>query len=101
MENIGNILQDHKITLHFVQRNGKKGWTNVKGLDKFNFDDAGLENFSKFVKKRMGCNSTIIIDEEQKQKYLQFQGDQREGIKKILLEKKVVDTENQIIMRGG
>lgn len=99
MENISNILREHKITLHFVQRNKKKGWTNVKGLNKFNLDDTELDNFSKYVKKKLGCNSTIMTDEPEK--YLQFQGDQREGIKKILLEKKVIENANQIVIKGG
>lgn len=82
----------YEIHLRIQARNGRKCITIVQGLDGL----TELKPFVKKCKKSFNCNGSITKDEEFGN-ILQFSGDQRENIKKILIGKIQLSKENIII----
>eukprot|EP00998_Keelungia_sp_KM082_P011428 NODE_7688_length_580_cov_41.050773_g7665_i0.p1 GENE.NODE_7688_length_580_cov_41.050773_g7665_i0~~NODE_7688_length_580_cov_41.050773_g7665_i0.p1 ORF type:complete len:112 (-),score=29.40 NODE_7688_length_580_cov_41.050773_g7665_i0:122-457(-) len=69
------------------QRNGRKCVTTVAGLS----GELDLKRILKEVKKQFSCNGSINKDPEHGE-IIQLQGDQRENVKKFLLDEGLVDT---------
>ena len=100
--NFGNDIIDtdfdelvFKINIRVQQRNGRKSWTMVEGLE--NIKDIDLKKFNKFIKKSLCCNGSIKKSDVNNEKILQFQGDHREDIKKIIIQQFQISEENIII----
>jgi translation initiation factor 1 len=72
------------IHIRLQQRNGRKSLTIIQGLDKL----IDFEKIIKLFKKEFCCNGCIVRD-----KHLgiviQLQGDQRENVKKFLINKEI------------
>lgn len=88
-----------EIHIKIQQRNGRKSWTSIEGLDKLEMGgkqvDVFVENIAKNLKKKFNCGASI-----KKPDYIiQMNGDHREGIKEFLL-KGGFANENQIKMHG-
>jgi translation initiation factor SUI1 len=88
-----------EVHIKIQQRNRKKCWTIIEGLDKIEKEqekkDKFVETISSQFKKMFNCGATIKKPEY----HISMQGDHREGIKKFLLDKGYV-TESQIKIHG-
>ena len=78
-----------KVHLRCQQRNGKKCLTTVQGLS----SDLELKKILKAFKKTFNCNGAIVTDQELGE-VIQLTGDQRDGIRKYLVEKDITEAEN-------
>eukprot|EP01012_Entosiphon_sulcatum_P003824 TRINITY_DN1136_c0_g1_i1.p1 TRINITY_DN1136_c0_g1~~TRINITY_DN1136_c0_g1_i1.p1 ORF type:complete len:114 (+),score=30.69 TRINITY_DN1136_c0_g1_i1:20-361(+) len=74
------------VHIRVQQRNGRKSITTIQGLS----DELDLKKILKEVKKEFCCNGSIVQDKELGT-IIQLQGDQRENIRKFLLEFDLVD----------
>ena len=103
--NFDNKLEDDgkvdelsfKINIRVQQRNGRKSWTSIEGLE--NIKDIDLKKFTKSVKKKLCCNGSIHTLDTTSEKVTQFQGDHREDIKNLLIKTYNV-SEDSIIIHG-
>lgn len=95
--NLTMNLDQPKIIIQYLQRNGKKGWTHIYGIEKIVDDDLFVK-ISKSIQEKCACG--LVIKNEKGVKYMQLQGDHREKIKKILLSKNIIE-ESNIILRGA
>ncbi len=78
-----------KIHLRCQQRNGKKCLTTVQGLSR----DLPLKQILKDFKKSFSCNGTQLTDPELGE-VIQLTGDQREGVRKYLVEKDITEADS-------
>ena len=70
----------------------------VEGLDQIK--DIDLKKFTKIVKKTFCCNGSIKESTDgENVKFLQFQGDHRDNIKTLLLDKYNL-SESSILVHG-
>lgn len=83
------LFKKKNVHIRMQQRNGKKCWTYVEGLDQINKDSKFLDNFAKVLKKKLNCAGTVKKPEN----VIQFQGDHRDKIKSFLIEQKIVEEE--------
>ena len=77
------------IHVRLQQRNGKKTLTTIQGLSK----DLEFKKLLKAFKKEFACNG-CIIDHKEFGEVIQLQGDQRENIKKFLINSDLSDEEH-------
>jgi len=71
------------INIRVQQRNGRKSWTLIEGLETItNFD---FKKTLKYLKKKLSCNGSIKDMEDDSGKFFQFQGDHREKIVEYLI----------------
>lgn len=87
-------INNRKIHIRYQQRNKRKGMTIIEGLD----ESINLKSFVKEIKKNFCCAGTIKKDEEDNKIILQFQGDHRNEIQEILMQKYGC---KDIIIHGG
>ena len=85
---------DEKIHLRCQQRNGRKCITTVQGLS----SELELKKIVKQFKKTFNCNGAIVTDSELGE-VIQLSGDQREGVKKFLVDREIT-TSNDITVHG-
>eukprot|EP00906_Rhabdomonas_costata_P032914 RCo046352 len=78
-----------KVHVRVQQRNGRKSITTIQGLS----SDLDLKLILKELKKSFNCNGSIVEDKELGT-IVQLQGDQRDCVKKFLLEEGLVGKEN-------
>ena len=76
------------IHVRLQQRNGRKTLTTIQGLSK----DLEFKKLLKAFKKEFACNG-CIIDHKEFGEVIQLQGDQRENIKKFLIDANLSDEE--------
>lgn len=76
------------------QRNGRKSITTIQGLNQ----ELDLKLILKELKKNFNCNGSIVEDKELGT-IVQLQGDQRECVKKFLLEEELV-TKDKLKIHG-
>mmetsp|Transcript_21758 Transcript_21758/g.37462 ORF Transcript_21758/g.37462 Transcript_21758/m.37462 type:complete len:113 (-) Transcript_21758:544-882(-) len=72
------------VHLRLQQRNGRKSLTTIQGLDK----KLDLERLTKAFKKEFCCNGNVVEDKELG-RVIQLQGDQRENVKKFLIQEEI------------
>ncbi len=97
---------DNKIYIQHQQRNARKGWTNILGL---NISNDEMKLLSKTMSKKFACNSSIKKDAKDAKdandtnaetiSYIQLQGDHKHGVKILLSELFEIDPKN-IIFKG-
>lgn len=81
----------HKVHIRLNQRKANKYITIIQDLDLIlDFDEKEL---IKFIKNKLCCNGNITNNKEYG-KILQFQGDKRYDIKKILIDKYNISDKN-------
>lgn len=88
--NTNDKTVSEKVHIRIRQRNGRKRITIIQNLS----DDLSisLKDILKDLKKSLCCNG--CIDENEKYgTYIKISGDQREEVKKYLVEKNLVDAE--------
>jgi translation initiation factor 1 len=78
---------DEKIHLRCQQRNGRKCITTVQGLS----SELELKKIVKQFKKSFNCNGAIVTDKDLGE-VIQLSGDQREGVKKFLVDKEITSS---------
>ena len=83
-----------KIHLRCQQRNGRKCITTVQGLS----SDLELKKILRHFKKTFSCNGALVNDKELGD-IMQLSGDQREGIKKFLVDSEI-NNANDIVVHG-
>ena len=71
------------------QRNGRKSWTTVQGLNS-HLDRVKIEKLLKHFKKTFNCNGTIVSHNEYGE-VIQLQGDHRDKVEEFLLKEKIID----------
>ena len=100
-QNTDEILTDKltsvEINIRVKQRNGRKNWTFVEGLD--GVKDIDLKKLLKSFRKKHSCGGSIQEDPDTKQSVIQLQGVHGESIKNFLVSEKIVD-ERCIKMHG-
>jgi translation initiation factor 1 (eIF-1/SUI1) len=88
------LIETHlnaRIEIKYQQRNKKKGWTTIYGLDTIGVtDESIIKNIQKKLNDKLCCGSSIQFTTENK-KTLQFQGDHRQFIKAFLIAEKITD----------
>lgn len=77
-------MDRHDIDNRIQQRNGRKTWTIVQGLQK-QFDTGKI---LKVLKKQLACNGKVVVDEHLGQ-VLQLSGDQRSKVAEFLVKEDV------------
>lgn len=96
-----------KVHIRVQQRNGRKSWTLVEGIDDIYKAEQGNNGFDKFMKriikefrKEFHCSVSLQKDKDNDDKcIIQMQGDKREEVKEYLIKSGLVDKDN-IIMHG-
>lgn len=85
------------VVIHTQQRNGKKAWTIVTGLEEItNFD---VKKKVKMLKKRLSCNACVKRDKDSNQLVVSFQGRHAELIRSYLKERWKL-SDDEITMKG-
>ncbi len=84
-----NKTNNNIIHLRIQQRNTRKYLTLIEGLK---LDDKEYKIFLKKIKKKFSCNGSIIVKDNII--VIQLQGDQRETIKKYMIENNISQIEN-------
>lgn len=88
---------DISVTLHVQQRNGKKSWTIVTGLD--TVPGLKIKSVLKRLKKKLCCNASIQKDDKTGESFVSFQGQHATLLKDYLIQRwKVPDT--AILIKG-
>jgi len=95
--NLINDKLDFKINIRVQQRNGRKSWTIVEGLN--NIENINIKKMSKYLKKKLCCNASIKKSDIDDSNILQLQGDHRNEIKEYLMVAKKI-LEKNIIIHG-
>lgn len=88
---------DKKVVIKYYKLKNKAK-TRVYGLEDF-IDEKEMEKIMKNVKKKLGCGGTFTEDEN-KIKNIEFQGDQRDNIKEILISNTNI-SEEKIFLKGA
>lgn len=77
------------LDIRIRQRNGRKTWTTIEGLDK-DFDQKVI---LRQLRKDLACNGTVIDDKELGE-VIQLQGDHRQQVGQFLIKEGIVKREN-------
>lgn len=86
-----------EVNIRVKQRNGRKNWTFVEGLN--SVKDIDLKKLIKSFRKKHSCGGSIHEDPDTKQSVLQLQGKHGDAIKDFLISEGIVD-ESCIKMHG-
>ncbi len=81
-----------KVNIRIQQRTTRKRITTVQGLDQ----ELDLKRILKTLKKTHNCNGTLIKSQEYGD-VLKMSGDQRQNVRRFLIENEIVSKENIII----
>merc|ERR1712216_254662 len=76
-----------EVHIRVQQRNGRKCICTVQGLA----SDLDLKKILKYIKKENNCNGAVIADKGGN--VLQFQGDQRECVRKFLVRENICNAD--------
>jgi translation initiation factor 1 len=83
------------VHIRIQQRNGRKSITIIENLDKYNDGELNITNISKFLRKKFKCSSSIHKTKDEDdvviQETIQMSGDNREEIKKFLINGNICD----------
>jgi translation initiation factor 1 len=94
-EPVKKVDTDTKVHIRVKQRNGRKSWTIIHGLN----EELNLKkDILKPLRKKLCCNGALKEDDTGS-KILEFQGDHRDIIKKYLIDKKYCE-EDDIVTHG-
>ena len=94
----GTAAMTHqKVHMRCQQRSGRKCITTVQGLA---LPKADLKRLLKDIKKRFNCNGSIQVDDAGAC-VLQMSGDQREGVRALLIGRKLVDDAADVVVHGA
>ena len=96
-----NYIKKDKIHIRKQQRNRRKCIITISGLSPY-FDNSKskLKKIAKQLQKNITHSSISIKDDKEYGFVFVIQGDWRKEIKKWLLENKIVDNKEQIIIHG-
>ena len=88
----------NKYHIRVQQRNGRKCITTLDGLE----EDLDLKRICKAMREAFSCNGNVIMKEDEEEGVIQLQGDQRENIKKWLLEMEIIlkNEADRIVVHG-
>lgn len=85
------------INIRVIQRTRNKYITIVENIEQI--PDLNIKKVNKYLKKKLSCNSSIQINKDTNEKYLQFQGNKSEEIKDFLIYRFDID-KDYIIIHG-
>ena len=88
---IETVLIEPKITIKFQQRNQRKEWTNLTGLHTLSLSNEDLKKLCKQLSKTFGCGASIKT--ENKEQFIQIQGDHVKPLTQYLVELNIVKPE--------
>ena len=93
-----NSLAKNKYHIRVQQRNGRKCITTLDGLE----EDLDLKRICKAMREAFSCNGNVVMKEDEEEGVIQLQGDQRENIKKWLLEMEIIlkSEADRIVVHG-
>ncbi|GJQ08496.1 hypothetical protein GpartN1_g287.t1 [Galdieria partita] len=74
------------VHIRLQQRNGRKCLTTIQGLD----TKLDLNKITKAFKKEFCCNG-CVVDDTELGRVIQLQGDQRDKVKKFLVQEKLAE----------
>lgn len=91
-------LTKNKYHIRVQQRNGRKCITTLDGLE----EDLDLKRICKAMREAFSCNGNVVMKEDEEEGVIQLQGDQRENIKKWLLEMEIIlkSEADRIVVHG-
>lgn len=91
-------LTKNKYHIRVQQRNGRKCITSVDGLE----EDLDLKRICKAMREAFSCNGNVVMKSDEQTGVIQLQGDQRENIKKWLLEQEIIlkNEADRIVVHG-
>ncbi len=95
-ENLSVVKNKYHIRLQ--QRNGKKCITTLDGLE----EDLDLKRICRAMRNAFSCNGNVVMKEDEDTGVIQLQGDQRENVKKWLLEMEIIlkNEVDRIVVHG-
>ena len=96
-ENKPSVIKN-KYHIRVQQRNGKKCITTLDGLE----EDLDLKRICKAMRNTFSCNGNVVMKEDEDTGVIQLQGDQRENIKKWLLDMEIIlkNEVDRIVVHG-
>lgn len=80
-----SAIVKNKYHIRIQQRNGRKCITTLDGLE----DDLDLKRICRAMREAFSCNGNVA-EKDDGSEVIQLQGDQRENIKKWLLEQEII-----------
>ena len=80
LSQIDGSSPENQIHIRVRQRNARKCTTTIENLP----DNINVTEFIKIVKKKFCCNGAKIKDKKTDTEFIQFQGDHRENLLKVL-----------------
>jgi len=93
-DQLGQVPKNQQIAdpnVHiWIRQRGRKHVTTLSNLSEERVPP-GLEEMCKTLKKKFACIGKVKPDKESGGKIVEFSGDQRENIRKFLVEKKIVE----------
>lgn len=82
------------LTVHiWIKQRGRKYITTITNLPSERVE-GGLDVWTKALKKKMACNGCVKTDDESKEKIVEFSGDQRDNVRKELIEKNIIEAKD-------
>ena len=93
-EDNNDLFSKNIVTISVNKRNGRKCITSVIGMA----EDLDLKKILSYIKKKLNCNGSIVIDEKHGEVML-FTGDQKEHIYDFLIQQEICK-KNEIIIKG-
>lgn len=86
------MQNNEKIHIRIRQRNTRKYITIIENIP----ETHDFVKILKAMKNKFNCNGSLHTNQEDK-KYIQLFGDQRDGVKKYIIDQKIANSENIIV----
>lgn len=83
------VVTKNLVHIRLQMRSGRKSLTTIQGLS----GKIDLNKLTKAFKKEFCCNGSIVEDKELG-RVIQLQGDQRDNVRKFLIEEELADKDN-------
>jgi translation initiation factor 1 len=93
-EVMGKTAGESQIHVRVQQRNGRKCWTLIEGLN----SDMDIKGLLKMMRKKFSCNGNIQKDKTTGESVVQLTGNHRDKVKHLFTVKlKIVDADDLVI----
>ncbi|CAD2219873.1 translation initiation factor 1 [Angomonas deanei] len=77
-----SVLNAKKIHIHVKQRKRKKFVTTASGLNQ----ELNFERVTRYLQQKLGCNGSVCVDPDIKEKYILLQGNWAAELAEFLLQ---------------
>lgn len=97
-EVIGKITGATQVHLRVQQRNNRKCWTLIEGID--GDGDVNMKSLLKTMKKKFSCNGSIQKGSDGTGLIIQLQGDHRIDAEHLLVKKLKIFNAEDVVIHG-